>query len=141
MRSPLFGPIASPRYSATEKYDAKRKTYELTLEQVTAPTPGQPVKKPLQIPLGLGLVGPDGEDMPLDLEGVGTLNAPLIELNEPKKTFRFRNVASKPVLSLNRDFSAPYGVADHLRAVLPWLTQLLQQGDGAGWRLETPSAD
>ncbi len=35
------------------------------------------------------------------------LNEPLIELTVPKKTFRFRNVPKKPVLSLNRSFSAP----------------------------------
>jgi 23S rRNA (adenine2030-N6)-methyltransferase len=33
----------------------------------------------------------------------------------------------------------PFGVADHLRAVLPWLTNLMGQGPGAGWRLEEPS--
>lgn len=37
--------------------------------------------------------------------------------------------------------NAPFGVADHLRAALPWLTQLIRQGEGAGWRLETPSAE
>lgn len=30
----------------------------------------------------------------------------------------------------------PFGVADHLRAVLPWLCDLMKQGDGAGWRVE-----
>ncbi|MGE0004956.1 MAG: aminopeptidase N [Parvibaculaceae bacterium] len=97
----------TPEVIVTEAYDATAGTYDLTLEQVTAPTPGQPDKAPLQIPLGIGLVGADGEDMPLDLEGVGTLNEPLIELAAPRKTFRFRNVAQRPVLSLNRSFSAP----------------------------------
>ena len=97
----------TPEVIVVEKYNATAKTYDLTLEQVTGPTPGQPDKAPLQIPLGIGLVGSDGDDMPLDLEGVGALNEPLIELTEAKKTFRFRNVARKPVLSLNRGFSAP----------------------------------
>ncbi|WP_119393026.1 aminopeptidase N [Taklimakanibacter lacteus] len=97
----------TPEVTVSEKYNAAKKTYDLTLEQVTAPTPGQPAKAALQIPLGIGLVGPDGEDMPLDLEGTGLLNEPLIELTEARKTFRFRNVAKKPVLSLNRGFSAP----------------------------------
>lgn len=97
----------TPEVSIAETYDEAAKTYELTLEQVTAPTPGQSDKKPVQIPLGIGLVGPDGRDMPLDLEKVGVLNEPLIELAEAKKTFRFRNVPRKPVLSLNRGFSAP----------------------------------
>ena len=57
--------------------------------------------------------------MPLDLEGVGTLNEPLIELTEPKKTFRFRNVAQKPVLSLNRGFSAPIRIKSRRRAGRP----------------------
>ncbi|MGE3874036.1 MAG: aminopeptidase N [Parvibaculaceae bacterium] len=97
----------TPEVTVTEAYDAKARTYDLTLEQATAPTPGQPDKAPLQIPLGIGLLDADGEDMPLDLEGVGTLNEPLIELTVPRKTFRFRNVARRPVLSLNRSFSAP----------------------------------
>src|SRR5205823_5797006 len=82
-------------------------TYELALEQVTRPTPGQPVKEALPIPLEIGLLGPDGRDLPLDLDGAGVLNTPLIELNEPRKIFRFRNIHRKPVLSLNRGFSAP----------------------------------
>lgn len=36
--------------------------------------------------------------------------------------------------------NAPYGVADHLRAALPWLCELMKQGEGAWWRLESPSA-
>lgn len=35
--------------------------------------------------------------------------------------------------------NTPFGVAEHLRAALPWLTQLMKQGDGAGWRAETPA--
>jgi aminopeptidase N len=52
-------------------------------------------------------LGSNGEDLPLDLEGTGVLNTPLIELDDSAKTFRFRNVPRKPVLSLNRGFSAP----------------------------------
>ncbi len=97
----------TPEVVVSERYNEKARTYDLTLEQVTAPTPGQDGKVALQIPLGIGLVGPDGADMPLDLEGTGVLNQPLIELTDAKRTFRFRNVARKPVLSLNRGFSAP----------------------------------
>jgi 23S rRNA (adenine2030-N6)-methyltransferase len=37
--------------------------------------------------------------------------------------------------------NAPFGVTDHLRAVLPWLAAQMKQGEGAGWRLEMPSAE
>lgn len=33
----------------------------------------------------------------------------------------------------------PYGVEAHLRAALPWLCELMKQGEGAGWRLQTPA--
>jgi len=107
----------TPQVIAKGRHDPARHNYELTLEQVTLPTPGQSEKLPLHIPLGLGLVGPDGRDMPLDLEGVGTLNAPVIELTESKMTFRFRNITQRPVLSVNRGFSAPVQVtANHSAA-------------------------
>lgn len=34
----------------------------------------------------------------------------------------------------------PYGVEQHLRVVLPWLCDLMSQGPGAGWRLETAAS-
>lgn len=34
----------------------------------------------------------------------------------------------------------PYGVEQHLRAAMPWLCDLMAQGAGAGWRLETAAA-
>ena len=97
----------TPRVTATGQYDAARQQYALTLQQQVAPSAAEPEKRPLHIPLALGLVGPDGEDMPLDLDGVGTLNTPLIELTAATQTFRFNNVKTRPVLSLNRGFSAP----------------------------------
>ena len=100
----------TPQLIANGEYDRAAKSFELTLEQRTLPTAGQPGKKPLLIPLGIGLVAPDGTDMVLDLEGTGVLNAPLIELDAQKKTFRFRNVTKRPVVSLNRGFSAPVQV-------------------------------
>ena len=97
----------TPTVTADGKYDAVTRQYVLTLEQQVKPTPGQAEKHPLHVPLGLGLVGPDGADMPLDLDGVGALNTPLIELTQQRQTFRFNNVMKRPVLSLNRGFSAP----------------------------------
>ncbi|MGE0211424.1 MAG: aminopeptidase N [Parvibaculaceae bacterium] len=97
----------TPWVTAESTWDRTGRTFDLTLTQLTKPTPGQSDKPPLQVPLTLGLIGPDGADMPLDLEGVGFLNAPLIELTERTQRFRFNNVAERPVLSLNRGFSAP----------------------------------
>ena len=39
------------------------------MRQSCPPTPGQPEKLPFHIPFAVGLVGPDGSDIPLQLEG------------------------------------------------------------------------
>ncbi len=33
----------------------------------------------------------------------------------------------------------PFGIENHLRMALPWLSEVMRQSDGAGWRLESPS--
>ena len=33
------------------------------------PTPGQPDKKPMPIPLAVGLLGPNGDELPTRLDG------------------------------------------------------------------------
>jgi 23S rRNA (adenine2030-N6)-methyltransferase len=35
--------------------------------------------------------------------------------------------------------NAPFGVAKHLRAAMPWLCEQMKQGAGAGWRVESPA--
>jgi aminopeptidase N len=106
----------TPGVRVTTSYDQKGKIFDLTLEQKTVPTPGQAEKLPMHIPLNFGLVGSSGEDMPLDLEGVGVLNAPLLELTQEKQSFRFRNVKNRPVLSINRGFSAPVQIHANVSA-------------------------
>ena len=54
------------------EYDAASGRYALTLKQSCAPSPGQETKLPFHIPFALGLVGPDGRDLPLQLEGETT---------------------------------------------------------------------
>ena len=97
----------TPEIVAEGKYDAKKEIYDLHITQNIPDTPGQVNKKPHHIPLGIGLVGSHGDDMPLDLDGTGVLNEPVIELTRKTHRFRFRNIKHRPVLSLNRDFSAP----------------------------------
>ncbi len=62
--------------------------------------------------------------MPLDLDGAGALNTPVIELTQQRQVFRFRNVAERPVLSLNRGFSAPI----HLTVNAPAEDELFLMG-------------
>ncbi len=104
----------TPRLNVKGVHDAATGVYEVAVSQFTATTPGQAVKKPLHMPLRIGLVAQDGQDLPLLLDGKGLLNDQVIELREERQTFRFLNVKERPVLSINRGCSAP--VALHLDA-------------------------
>ncbi len=59
-----YAQAGTPRVRARGAYDAGARTYTLTLEQSIAPTPGQPVKEPMVIPVALGLLGADGSALP-----------------------------------------------------------------------------
>ncbi|MCC6196708.1 MAG: aminopeptidase N, partial [Burkholderiales bacterium] len=107
-----YSQAGTPRVTARGSYDAATATYTLDLAQHTPATPGQPEKLPMHIPFAVGLVDPEGRDIPLRLEGeaapVGTTR--LLELREPAQTFRFTGVTVEPVPSLLRGFSAPVRV-------------------------------
>ncbi|ADX45700.1 aminopeptidase N [Paracidovorax avenae ATCC 19860] len=104
-----YAQAGTPRVRARGAYDAGARTYTLTLEQSIAPTPGQPVKEPMVIPVALGLLGADGVALPLQLEGEAEAGAPdrTVVLTEAAHTYTFVNVPSEPVPSLLRGFSAP----------------------------------
>lgn len=91
------------------RYDEALKTYALTLTQSCPSTPGQPEKLPFHIPVAVGLLDADGNDMPLKVEGnaddLGTTT--VLELFGAEQTFVFTDVQSQPVASVLRGFSAP----------------------------------
>jgi aminopeptidase N len=99
----------TPRLDIRDRYDSASQIYELTVTQSCPPTPGQPEKLPFHLPLTIGLLGADGRDTPLQLEGEpapqGTSR--VLSLRQEKTVFRFINVPKPPVPSLGRDFSAP----------------------------------
>ena len=68
-----------------------------------------PQKLPLHLPLTLGLVGPDGGDLPLRLEGESAPQGSqrVLSIREAEERYEFVDVASAPVPSLARGFSAP----------------------------------
>ncbi len=84
----------TPRVTVTEGWEDGR--YTLELKQATPPTPGQPEKAPLVIPVAYGLIGADG----------ATLAEGVLELDEPRQSVSWE-LPSRPVPSLLRGFSAP----------------------------------
>jgi aminopeptidase N len=104
-----YGQAGTPRLTVRGEHDPHARTFRLAVAQTTPPTPGQPDKQPLHIPLALGLLDPAGAPLPLRLEGEtkpgGTSR--VLELTEAEHRFMFTDVAERPVPSLLRGFSAP----------------------------------
>ena len=102
----------TPVLTARGVHDAARSEYVLDVEQRTPPTPGQPEKLPLHVPVRLALLGGDGGNLPLHCAEAGLAGEreAVLDVREPHHTFRFSNVPACPVPSLARGFSAPVKV-------------------------------
>ncbi len=99
----------TPTVEANGAYDAATKKYALTLKQTLPPTPGQPDKQPMQIPVRLGLVAKSGRALPLTLEGENAIGPEerVLELTQPEQRFIFVDVDEEPLPSIGRRLSAP----------------------------------
>ncbi|MDR5868026.1 aminopeptidase N [Halomonas koreensis] len=103
-----YDQAGTPEIDAHGEYDYANGVYRLVLRQRTPATPGQPDKRPLHIPIRLGLVGTKtGRDLPLTLDGEALGTDGVIHLHEEEQEFVFTEVAEAPVPSLARNFSAP----------------------------------
>jgi aminopeptidase N len=114
-----YSQAGTPEVAVTATYDAKAKTCRLEIAQVVPPTPGQPSKEPMVIPLVVGLIDRAGNDVPLRLDGGAQVDGVLV-LDKAAHSFTFTGIAEPPIASLNRGFSAPIKVvanqsADDLR--------------------------
>jgi aminopeptidase N len=99
----------TPEITVEDRWDAATNSYELSIAQKVPPTPGQPEKLPMLIPLAVGLIGPDGDELATRLEGEAEIRkgTRVIALTDAQQSFRFVDVPAPPVPSLLRGFSAP----------------------------------
>lgn len=103
-----YSQAGTPHIQVKQEYDPVRQTLSLTLTQSTPPTPGQPVKEPLHIPVTTGLLYPDGSVAPCQLQGSSAVSGQIIlQLTEAEQTFIFEGLARAPIVSILRGFSAP----------------------------------
>ncbi|WP_404420826.1 aminopeptidase N [Thalassospira australica] len=96
-----YSQAGTPSLSWRGEHDADAKQFRLTVAQKTAPTPGQPDKVALHMPIAIGLLGRDGKE----------LVSRTVQLTEDEQEFVFDNIDQVPVVSFNRGFSAPVNIA------------------------------
>jgi aminopeptidase N len=104
-----YAQAGTPELKIGGSYDPQAKQYTLTVAQSIPPTPGQPEKKPMHIPLAIGLLDRAGRDLPLRLVGEDAARGTtrVLDIRKAEEVFVFEDIPEAPVPSLLRDFSAP----------------------------------
>ncbi|KAJ0970270.1 hypothetical protein J5N97_023147 [Dioscorea zingiberensis] len=110
-----YSQAGTPLVKVTSSYNPDAQTYSLKFSQEVPPTPGQPVKEPMFIPVAVGLLDSRGKDMPLtSVYSDGLLqkiNQPsstiVLQVKKKEEEFTFSDIPERPVPSLLRGYSAP----------------------------------
>ena len=106
----------TPNVTITRSYDPRRAVLTLTLRQHLAPTPGQPPKELLHLPIAIGLIDPDGREVPVRCVGeeprpAGTR---VMEVRSAEEVIELIDVPPGALPSLLRGFSTPVRLHDDL---------------------------
>ena len=91
-----YSQSGTPRVAVREEYEGD--TFTLHLSQTSAPTPGQEEKHPQVIPVAVGLLNPNGDEV---------METRVLELDKAEQSFAFTGHATRPIPSVLRGFSAP----------------------------------
>ena len=106
----------TPLVEVEAAYDETAQSLTLDFKQSCNKTPGQDEKKPLLIPIELGLVGEHGENFNLVTKSENGASAAelatgVIEFSTPQRRLTLHELPVRPVASLLRGFSAPVRLA------------------------------
>jgi aminopeptidase N len=114
-----YSQAGTPVLTVTTSYNAEAQTFTIKCRQEVPPTPGQPEKEPMLLPLAVGLLDSKGHDLSLSSvkEGASLHNfsnpdgssvtTAVLRVDKAEQEFTFLDVKEKPVASLLRNFSAP----------------------------------
>lgn len=104
-----YSQAGTPQVTVEESFDASKKRYHLKLSQSCPSTPGQSQKLPFHIPLELEWFGAEGQALKVNHPRLtkNTEGKQLFHLTEIATEITLENLSEKPILSLNRGFSAP----------------------------------
>ena len=93
-----YSDAGTPELTMTESWDADAGRLRLDFTQETKPTPGQTDKPPRVIPIAVGLLSPNGDEVQ---------PTRVLEMTEAAQGFDFDGLSARPVVSALRGFSAP----------------------------------
>ncbi len=104
-----YSQAGTPELQCQGSYDAAEQCYTLSVKQSAPTTPNQTEKRPYHLPLTIGLLDSEGQEMALQLRGESSAQSTsrVIELRQTEEQFHFINLAQPPTPSLLRGFSAP----------------------------------
>ncbi len=97
-----YSQAGTPQLQVTEEWSEETGVYSIIVRQSCPATKGQKDKKPFHIPIAIGLLDGDGND----IEHGNTI----LPLTLAEERFEFSGLSGKPVLSFLRGFSAPVKV-------------------------------
>lgn len=107
-----YAQSGTPELDVKEVFNQDDKSLEITLTQSYL-SPLQSNQKPYFFPFKLGLIDQDGNELKLKLRS--SENQPLIDkgillISKENESFVFEEIEAEPIMSLNRNFSAPVKV-------------------------------
>jgi len=105
----------TPNVTVKSTYDEGRRELELEFVQETAPTPGQPVKGALPIPVTVGLLDAEGRTQAFVRDGQA-VDETVIVLDGARTRVTLTGVDERPVVSALRGFSAPVKLSSDAEA-------------------------
>lgn len=105
-----YDQAGTPELIIETNYVPEKQSYKITVKQFCLATPGQPEKKPFQLPLAIGLLDITGKEIPLQLSHEAkpaVEKTRILEIKQEIESFEFINISAQPVPSVMRNFSAP----------------------------------
>lgn len=101
-----YAQAGTPEITVTESWDEASATLTVQLSQKTPATPGQAEKQPVPVPLLSALLDGKGGHVAADGQAAEPFLY-VLETESAELKFRLPQGSARPLLSLNRDFSAP----------------------------------
>jgi aminopeptidase N len=104
----------TPTVTVKHSYDPAAERVTLQMQQDLPETPDRLPKRPMHIPVGFGLVGPDGQDLSFSASRGAKVADGVMHLTSASAEVVFEGVRARPIPSLFREFSAPVHVESDL---------------------------